>query len=213
MSLAEAPRCARRCGHARGHAGIRRSARTVSCRLCGHLASGPDASASDVGPTPRVGRTARPPVGRAFHDLNGPIPAAREGLVGSAATGDAGPSPGTCGARAGRPDGAGNDARRAGGANARAAKRTGASQVLVNGSTSVQSGSNLWLGALVRDGPCGDGSPAAIGSGTVCPVAPSGVAGALRKSPMEGERSCAGDAARRRSGSLLAVIEDLRKAG
>jgi len=77
--------------------------------------------------SPSVGRTRRPLVGRAFRALNAPFRPARRGLVASPATGDAGPSPGTCAARVGRPHGAGNDARRAGGTENRTGKRTGVS--------------------------------------------------------------------------------------
>jgi hypothetical protein len=135
MSLADAARGARRKGHARGSAPIRRSARSVSCRLRGHMASG---------------RTRRRPAGRAFHCcLNGPFGAVREGPAGSAATGDAGLSPGTSGARVGQPDGASNCARRAGRTRDGAARRIAALQELLNGSTSVPSGPDLWVGARV----------------------------------------------------------------
>ena len=119
-SLAEAPRDARRGDHVRSGGRIRRSARSVRCRLRGPVASG---------------RTTRRPEGRAFRDLNGPFRAAHKGPAGSDATGDAGLSPGTCGARVGQPDGASNDARRAGGTSVGAARRTGALHELLNGST------------------------------------------------------------------------------
>jgi hypothetical protein len=102
-------RVARRSGHARGHAGIRRSARSARCSLRGHVV---------------YGRTTRRLRGTVFRALNGAFEAARDGRIGAAATDDVGLSPGTWAARVGRYAGASNVAGFAGGTRSQATQLT-----------------------------------------------------------------------------------------
>jgi len=69
----------------------------------------------------------------------------------------------------GRPHGASNDARRAGGAEDRAAGQIGALRELLNGSTSVSSGPNLWVRANGGVYPANGPRPRRAGQGPSAP--------------------------------------------